>query len=163
MVYEEIGELVILIMITLAGYVVGLVATLFMLRINRERKRREEEERDYMKRLDSYERILSEIVTKLDAIESRINERKENHITYHDESHHITGKERSIEVTILNLLKNGAKSSREIEASIGRTREHTARVMKRLFEEGYVTRDTKERPYRYTLTETGRKILNQTV
>ncbi len=52
---------------------------------------------------------------------------------------------------ILALLSDGPKTSREIERAIGRSREHTARLMKRLYDAGYVKRDESAKPYRYTL------------
>jgi CTP-dependent riboflavin kinase len=62
---------------------------------------------------------------------------------------------------VLKLLAEGPKTSRQIEIVIGRTREHTARLMKKLFELGYVTRDTATKPYTYSITEVGRAVLQQ--
>jgi len=52
---------------------------------------------------------------------------------------------------ILDLLADGPKTSREIERKIGKSREHTARLMKRLYDMGYIKRDESVRPYKYTL------------
>ncbi len=52
---------------------------------------------------------------------------------------------------ILDLLADGPKTSREIERAIGKSREHTARLMKRLYDMGYIKRDESMRPYKYTL------------
>jgi DNA-binding IclR family transcriptional regulator len=52
---------------------------------------------------------------------------------------------------ILDLLADGPKTSREIEKAIGKSREHTARLMKRLYDMGYIKRDESMRPYKYTL------------
>ena len=52
---------------------------------------------------------------------------------------------------ILDILAEGPKTSREIERIIGRSREHTARLMKHLYELGYVRRDESTRPYVYML------------
>jgi DNA-binding MarR family transcriptional regulator len=58
------------------------------------------------------------------------------------------------EMSVLALLgEQGAKSAPEIGRSVGRSREHTARLMKRLMDEGYVLRDQSRIPYRYTLSE----------
>lgn len=51
------------------------------------------------------------------------------------------------------LAGEGAKTSRELEKVTGRTREHTARVMKKLYLEGYVDRDTHKLPYIYRLND----------
>ncbi len=52
---------------------------------------------------------------------------------------------------IMRLLADGPKTSRDIERAIGKSREHTARLMKRLYDMGYVKRDESIRPYKYTL------------
>ena len=48
-------------------------------------------------------------------------------------------------------------TSRDVEVTFGKSREHVSRLMKKLFEDGFVDRDTSARPYRYTITEKGRE------
>lgn len=62
---------------------------------------------------------------------------------------------------VLKLLVEGPKTSRQIEGLIGRSREHTARLMKKMFEMGYVTRDMSSKPYTYSITDSGRTTLQQ--
>jgi Sugar-specific transcriptional regulator TrmB len=58
------------------------------------------------------------------------------------------------ELQVLNLLAaEGPKSAPEIGVAVGRSREHTARLMKRLYEEGYVRRDQTRTPFRYSIVE----------
>jgi len=58
------------------------------------------------------------------------------------------------ELHVLTMLANeGPKSAPEIGRIVGRSREHTARLMKRLFEEGYIRRDQTRIPFRYSLVE----------
>ena len=58
------------------------------------------------------------------------------------------------ELQVLTMLANeGPKSAPEIGRIVGRSREHTARLMKRLFEEGYIRRDQTRIPFRYSLVE----------
>ena len=71
-------------------------------------------------------------------------------------SHHASG---STEAEILVRLQSGAKTAREIRTTLGRSREHTARTLKRLFEDGLVVRESETRPYMYSLTEKGRGAL----
>jgi predicted transcriptional regulator len=61
---------------------------------------------------------------------------------------------------VLKLLSESPRTSREIQYSIGRTREHTARLMKRLYESRLVDRQSNSRPYKYTITEAGRVKIN---
>ena len=62
---------------------------------------------------------------------------------------------------VLKVLVEGPRTSRQIENVIGRSREHTARLMKKLFELGYVSRDKGGKPYSYTITEDGKNILSE--
>ncbi len=58
------------------------------------------------------------------------------------------------ELQVLTLLaEEGPKSAPEIGRLVGRSREHSARLMKRLYEEGYVRRDQARIPFRYSLVE----------
>ncbi|MDX1372443.1 MAG: hypothetical protein R3321_08225 [Nitrososphaeraceae archaeon] len=60
---------------------------------------------------------------------------------------------------VLGLITNKAMTSRDIQMASQRSREHTARLMKKLFQEGYVQRNTKTKPYTYSITEKGRAKL----
>ena len=57
---------------------------------------------------------------------------------------------------VLKLITSGPMTSRDIEVTLGKSREHISRLMKKLFEDGFVGRDASARPYRYTITEKGR-------
>ena len=59
-------------------------------------------------------------------------------------------------VHVLKLITNRPMTSRDIEVTFGKSREHVSRLMKKLFEDGFVVRDTSIRPYRYTITEKGK-------
>ncbi|MDH3312577.1 MAG: MarR family transcriptional regulator [Nitrosopumilus sp.] len=56
---------------------------------------------------------------------------------------------------VLQLITNKAMTSRDIQITLKRSREHTSRLMKKLFEDGYVQRNTKSKPYSYSITEKG--------
>ena len=51
------------------------------------------------------------------------------------------------------LAAEGPKSAPEIGRVVGRSREHTARLMKKLFDEGYVRRDQTRIPFRYSTVD----------
>ncbi|MGI9566142.1 MAG: winged helix DNA-binding protein [Nitrosopumilus sp.] len=57
---------------------------------------------------------------------------------------------------VLHLITNKNMTSRDIQITLKRTREHTSRLMKKLFEEGLVQRNTASKPYTYSITEKGR-------
>jgi len=67
----------------------------------------------------------------------------------------------STERAVVQLLGLGPRTSVEIKEMIGRSREHTARLMKTLFDRGLVTRDVTKRPFVYQLTDEARRYISQ--
>lgn len=66
------------------------------------------------------------------------------------------------ELAVLEILaKEERKTAPEIRERIRLTREHTARLMKKLYEDGYLERDTRKMPYAYRLKEEMLKILKK--
>ncbi|MEM2099471.1 MAG: MarR family transcriptional regulator [Candidatus Bathyarchaeia archaeon] len=67
------------------------------------------------------------------------------------------------EVSVLDMLASeGPKTAPEIKERIKLSREHTARLMKKLYEEGYLDRDTSKIPFRYNVKEEMRRLLKRT-
>ncbi len=62
--------------------------------------------------------------------------------------------------TVIKLLNDRPRSSVEIKELLGKSREHTARLMKSLFDRGLVTRDDSKKPFVYELSEMGRRYLS---
>jgi len=58
---------------------------------------------------------------------------------------------------VLKKITEGPMTSRDIEVTFGKSREHVSRLMKKLFEDDLVGRDASTRPYRYTITDKGRE------
>ena len=58
------------------------------------------------------------------------------------------------------LLSEGAKTAPMIMEAIGKTREHTSRLMKKLWQEGYIERDTNNMPFTYRPTKELKKRVN---
>ena len=58
---------------------------------------------------------------------------------------------------VLHLITKKAMTSRDIQITLKRSREHTSRLMKKLFEDGYVKRNTDSKPYTYSISEKGRE------
>ena len=66
------------------------------------------------------------------------------------------------EVAVLELLSTeGAKTAPEIKEKVQLSREHTARLMKKLYEEGYLERETGKIPFKYTVKKEMEKLLNK--
>ena len=56
---------------------------------------------------------------------------------------------------VLHLITSKAMTSRDIQITLKKSREHTSRLMKKLFEDGYVQRNTESKPYTYSITKKG--------
>jgi len=57
---------------------------------------------------------------------------------------------------VLHLITNKTMTSRDIQITLKRSREHTSRLMKKLFDDGYVQRNIETKPYTYSITEKGK-------
>jgi len=62
---------------------------------------------------------------------------------------------------VLKILKDESKSSIEIKNEIGRTREHTARLMKKLTEMNLVERQSNFKPFKYKISNVGKEYLEK--
>jgi len=58
------------------------------------------------------------------------------------------------------LLSEGAKTAPKIMGEISKTREHTSRLMKKLWQQGYIERGTNSIPFIYRPTKELKKIIN---
>lgn len=67
------------------------------------------------------------------------------------------------EVAVLELLvSEGAETAPEIKERVKLSREHTARLMKKLYEEGYLERETGKIPFKYSVKKEMEKLLKKT-
>ncbi len=128
---------------------------------------------EYSRRLREYEDMLVDLKIRLDTLEIRnsSNDVMPSVSQGASDTGHRPGTIRKSHEQegsgmadyVLKLLLEGPKTARQIESVIGRSREHTARLMKKLFEMGYVSRDMASKPYTYTITEAGKTILSPQV
>jgi DNA-binding MarR family transcriptional regulator len=56
---------------------------------------------------------------------------------------------------VLYLITDKPMTSRDIQKALKRSREHTSRLMKKLFDEGFVERNEKTKPYTYSISDKG--------
>jgi hypothetical protein len=63
----------------------------------------------------------------------------------------------------LELLVAGPKAGPEIGRLMAKSREHTARLMKSLFEQGFVEREANRQPYEYRLNAKVKEALARTI
>ena len=58
---------------------------------------------------------------------------------------------------VLHLITTKPMTSRDIQITLKKSREHTSRLMKKLFDEGYVDRNTESKPYSYSISNKGKE------
>ena len=151
----------------------------------------------YIRKFDEYSDIISELRTKIDMIELRINPEKNTRIedelvtstnAVNDRSHkNISQISHNVTPVIKNVIITDKKdgvgddvalhlntvnsilkmlevplTSREIQGKIKKSREHTSRLLKKLYSENIVIRDETTKPFSYKITNEGRKLLEQT-
>ncbi len=66
------------------------------------------------------------------------------------------------EIAVLEFLTSeGPKTAPEIKEKVKLSREHTARLMKKLYEEGYLERETGKLPFKYSVKKEMEKLLRK--
>jgi DNA-binding transcriptional ArsR family regulator len=60
---------------------------------------------------------------------------------------------------ILELLRESPRTAKEIQYDVGKTREHISRLVKKLYDEGLVSRDLNVKHFVYKITDEGHKLL----
>lgn len=63
------------------------------------------------------------------------------------------------QLAAVRLLAESPKNTRQITDALKKSREHTARIMKELFEWGLVRRNDTTKPFVYQLTDSGKRYL----
>ncbi len=67
------------------------------------------------------------------------------------------------EIQVLEMLSaEGPKTAPEIKERVHLSREHTARLMKKLYEEGYLEREAGKIPFKYSIKAEMEKLLKKT-
>ncbi len=169
----------------IAAFFGGLFVLFISYKIKSLLNRREKPDSSYLERFDFYERQLIDMKIRLDSLDiddhgsklpssyelKQFNEklpemedeglqierrqtthsRKARHIDNHNTTDYVLG-----------LITNKVMTSRDIQNASHRSREHTARLMNKLFKDGFVERNTKTKPYSYSITDKGLARLNQT-
>jgi len=67
------------------------------------------------------------------------------------------------ELAVLEMLSTeGSKTAPEVKEKVQLSREHTARLMKKLYEKGYLERETGKIPFKYSVKKEMEKLLKKT-
>jgi CRP-like cAMP-binding protein len=171
----EIPDVGVLIGIFIA-FMSGLFAVVIYNKIKPLIKSESEQIRSYTDRLQYYENQLIDMKIRVDSLELDSDEstldvpvkveRKHAKLEHEMQAQEEPQKERMRNMNfgsatdyVLKLITEKPMTSRDIQITIGRTREHTSRMMKKLFEEGFVERNMKTKPFTYYITDKGKTKL----
>jgi hypothetical protein len=133
---------------------------------------------EYTRRLQDYDKVIAELRAKVDIIEAKTQTQPHTVMSQHPSQPqpHVSPVPEPVTITqhavieregngttdyILKLLSDRPRTSREVQQAIGRTREHTARLMKKLYDLGLVSRDIGIKPFRYNITDAGQETLKE--
>jgi len=168
-----------------AAFLGGLFVLFISYKIKSELSRREKPDNSYLERFDFYERQLIDMKIRLDSLDidaqgsklpssyelkqfnEKLPEREDEEVQIESRQTTRSRKARHIDNHnttdyVLGLITNKVMTSRDIQNASHRSREHTARLMNKLFKDGFVERNTKTKPYSYSITDKGLTRLNQT-
>ena len=62
---------------------------------------------------------------------------------------------------VLRLITDRSRTSRDIQITLGKSREHISRTMKKMSDDGLVDRNTNAKPYSYSITQNGLSRLSK--
>lgn len=127
-------------------------------------------------KLDTFEKKLNESVASQEKLCARVSALEEQIAQFSSSIPEARGeavipikKERVLapltetELSVLEMLaQEGPKTAPEIKDRIKLSREHTARLMKKLYEEGYLERDDTKIPFKYKVKKEMEDILKKT-
>lgn len=165
-----------------AAFFVGLFVLYTIYKIKSSIKRQERFDASSYDRLEFYERQLIDMKIRLDSLEidseevnsteikdfGRVVEKIPNYEEYSEpKPKRPLPKPRQAPIMdynntidfVLGLITNKSMTSRDIQNASQRSREHTSRLMKKLYQEGYVERDVKTKPFTYSITDKGKAKL----
>ena len=158
----------------LASFIGGLVAVTMYNKIRPRLRSETQNAKILTERLQYYENLLIDMKIRLDSLEmmqeaqeipqAQILTPKEPKV--HQEPLGIVKEQKTKERMhnmqfgnatdyVLRLITEKPMTSRDIQVTIGRTREHTSRMLKKLFEDGLVERDMSTKPFSYKITDRG--------
>ncbi len=170
-----------------ASFVIGMAGVIFYINLKALHKKSTNQTdnsvveaviSEYTRRLQEFERIIGELKVKIDTVELRVLQHPTSQTS--DDTSRTSDVMESTTITpplivtsvksnptlhhstsdyILKLLVEKSRTSREIQNAIGKTREHTSRLMRRLYESNLVSRDSNNKPFKYYITDQGRREL----
>jgi len=163
------------------SFFVGLVVLYIFYKIKPSIKQQGGFDASSYDRLEFYERQLIDMKIKLDSLEisgeggysgeiidsRQVPEKIPNYEYFESKPKRVTPKPHHASNPdyhntvdfVLGLITDKSMTSRDIQNASQRSREHTSRLMKKLYQDGYVERNTRTKPFTYSITDKGKAKL----
>ena len=117
-------------------------------------------------RLDNMDNAISEVKREVNTIIQTLNKGEIKtveieapiHVVEEVVLNQLTETEREV---LIILEESNESSVPQIRKKIGKTREHTARTLKKLYDKGFIDRNTSSMPYRYSIRKEIREMILQ--
>ncbi len=162
-----------------AAFFVGLFSLYIIYKIKPTVNRQDRHDSSSYDRLEFYERQLIDMKIRLDSLEitgegetapeikdysprkehtpqqERYSEPKPKRVSLKQQQTPNLDNHNTVDF-VLGLITNKSMTSRDIQNASQRSREHTSRLMKKLYQDGYVERNTSSKPFTYSITEKGK-------
>jgi predicted transcriptional regulator len=161
-----------------AAFLVGLLVLFIFYKIKPSISQRKRYDSSAYDRLEFYEKQLIDMKIRLDSLEiegdgvnsleindygPRMESTHQKEYYSEPKSKNIISKPQQIPNSnnntidfVLGLITTKSMTSRDIQNASQRSREHTSRLMKKLYQDGYVQRSTKTKPFTYSITDKGK-------
>jgi len=166
----------------IGSFFVGLFALYIIYKIKPSIKQQERFDASSYDRLEFYERQLIDMKIRLDSLEirgegdysgeiihsKRVPEKIPSYEQFSEpkpkqvapKPHHAPNPDYHNMVDfVLGLITDKSMTSRDIQNASHRSREHISRLMKKLYQDGYVERNTRTKPFTYSITDKGKAKL----
>ena len=163
----------------IVAFFVGLFSLYIINKIKSSGNRQERYDTSSFDRLEYYERQLIDMKIRLDSMEiagdrpgtselrdygPRIEQAPQQEYFSEPKPKRAASKPRQVPSPdnsntvdfVLRLITDKSMTSRDIQNASQRSREHTSRLMKKLYQDGYVERNTNSKPFTYSITDKGR-------
>lgn len=123
---------------------------------------------EFKHRTDEQNKRISEIMVKVDLLENKVEKYpiKKNTVKkeIQETAQNIKRQKEDlglsdIEISILRFISTGPKSSRDVQNSIKKSREHTARLLKSLYSKNLLNRESQGKFFVYSLSDQGKKAI----
>jgi len=116
------------------------------------------------RRIDSQEKKISNINVRTELLETIVNNNVISNVSSQMNSQSQFDSKAKTNTDIIKLIdEEGGMISSAVKIKIGKSREHTSRLLKELCNSGHLERNLNSRPYKYIVTEFGKNEIKVNV